>query len=260
MNASNDVSNSMAKLSGIQRAAAAALNENLTGYAKNPRLRDHFHPDLVGHYFSQFATHVRALQQLLPDLYGDFHLIEVKPDTEMASTPPRWEFSRSQLERLIRDIDQIFEVRANSQLAQPIPEPQRRVFITHGRSGDWRTVQAFVEKDIGLPTLELAQEPSGGRTVIEKLVENAARCDSAVVVRTGDDVANENEARVRENVMHELGFFHGRYGRDRVVLLHEDGVSIPSNLGGIVYVPYPKGSVDAGLHVLQRELRAIYRL
>ena len=35
---------------------------------------------------------------------------------------------------------------------------------------------------------------------------------------------------------------------------------MPSNLGGVVYVPYPKGNVDAGLHVLQRELKAIYKL
>ena len=111
-----------------------------------------------------------------------------------------------------------------------------------------------------MPTIELEQQPSGGRTLIEKLDDNAARCDSAVVVMTGDDLANEDEARVRENVMHELGFFQGRYGRDRVVLLHEDGVHTPSNLGGVVYVPYPKGRVDAGFHVLQRELKAIYKL
>lgn len=116
-------------------------------------------------------------------------------------------FSRAQVERLVRDIDQVFEIRANSELEQPKQEAARRVFITHGRSNDWRAVQAFIEKDVELLTIELAQEPNLGRTIIEKLIENAARCDSAVIVMTGDDVANEDEARVRENVMHEIGFF-----------------------------------------------------
>jgi predicted nucleotide-binding protein len=75
---------------------------------------------------------------------------------------------------------------------------------------------------------------------------------------TGDDADNGGEARVRENVMHEIELFQGRYGRRSVVLLHEEGVNIPSNLGGVVYIPFPKGSVESGFHVLQRELKAIY--
>jgi predicted nucleotide-binding protein len=46
-----------------------------------------------------------------------------------------------------------------------------------------------------------------GRTIIEKLIDNAARCDSAVIVMTGDDLSQSNEARLRENVMHEIGYF-----------------------------------------------------
>jgi predicted nucleotide-binding protein len=63
---------------------------------------------------------------------------------------------------------------------------------------------------------------------------------------TGDDVANEDEARVRENVMHEIGFFQGRYGRNSVVLLHEEGVNIPSNLAGVAYIPFPEGNIGSG--------------
>ena len=89
-------------------------------------------------------------------------------------------------------------------------------------------------------------------------MDNADSCDSAVIVMTGDDVANEDERRVRENVMHEVGFFQGRYGRSKVVLLHEEGVNVPTNLSGVAYIPFPKGKIDAGFHVLQRELNAFY--
>ena len=261
-----EVSNSMAKLSGIRKALIAATSENVSRNrgAGEVRTRATFQPDHVQHYFTQAASHLQALRKLLPDLYSDFQEIGVNPETEMAPVGPAergaMHFSRSQLERLVRDIDQIFEIRANSELEQPKQKGDRRVFISHGRSNDWRVVQPFIEKDVGLPTIELAQEPNMGRTIIEKLIDNAARCDSAVIVMTGDDMAKPDEARVRENVMHEIGFFQGAYGRTFVILLHEEGVNIPANLSGVAYVSFPKGNIEAGFHVPQRELKAIYKI
>jgi predicted nucleotide-binding protein len=262
----SELSTVMAKLSGIRKALSAVMNENVSRNrsAGEVLTRANFAPDLVQHYFVQAAGHLETLRKLLPDLYGDFQAIKTDPETTMvppgSGQPPAVHFSRAQTERLIRDIDQIFEIRANSELEQPKREAGRRVFITHGRSNDWRAVQALIEKDVRLPTIELAQEPNLGRTIIEKLIDNAARCDSAVIVMTSDDVANEDEARVRENVMHEIGFFQGCYGRNLVVLLHEDGVNIPTNLAGVAYIPFPKDNIEAGFHVLQRELKAIYKI
>jgi predicted nucleotide-binding protein len=141
-------------------------------------------------------------------------------------------------------------------LATPAPQ---RVFISHGRSQHWRAVQDYIENDIGLETMELAQEANRGLTVIEKLFDRASHCDSAVIVMTGDDMAPDGP-RVRENVMHEIGLFQGKYGRQRVVLLHEEGVSIPTNLSGVVYIPFPKQGIEAGFYVLQRELKVMYAL
>ena len=76
---------------------------------------------------------------------------------------------------------------------------------------------------------------------------------------TGDDEDADGLRRARENVIHEIGFFQGAYGYTRVVLMHEDGVSMPSNIQGVVYIPFTKGLIEAGLHVLQRELRAMYK-
>ena len=133
-----------------------------------------------------------------------------------------------------------------------------RVFISHGRSPDWREVQAYVEKDVGLATLELAQEANQGRTILEKLWVESSNCSSAVIVMTGDDLDADGRARARENVIHEIGFFQGRYGLSRICLLHEEGVSIPSNIHGLVYTPFPKGYVSATFGLLHRELKAMY--
>jgi predicted nucleotide-binding protein len=116
---------------------------------------------------------------------------------------------------------------------KPTKSLPRRIFISHGRSGDWREVQDYVQREIRFDTLELAQEPSQGRTILQKLDEESTKCGYAVIVMTGDDRVGE-EVRARENVMHEIGFFQGRYGLDRVCLLYEQGVNRPSNIHGLV--------------------------
>lgn len=260
----NDVATAMAKLSGIRNATVALLHEDVSQGRGPARLAQQFKPEVTGHYFTGMAQQLGALQDMLPNLYGDFQKSPTEPQMQMMAPSPNepapMYYSRPQLVRLVRDIDQIFEIRANSKLEQPAQarEIHRRVFITHGRSNDWREVQAYIEKDVKLNTMELAQEPNLGMTIIEKLLDGAERCDSAVIVMTGDDIDAHGQARSRENVMHEIGFFQGKYGRSNVCLLHEDGVSIPTNLSGVVYIPYPRGTVGAGFHVLARELKAIY--
>jgi predicted nucleotide-binding protein len=262
----DDVRTAMAKLAGIRKAVAAALVEKAIARTGEGATRRSFPKDTVGHQFKQAATLVDRLRELLPSLYDDFQAIRTEPTVEMyqadLTAPKLLHYSRDQLELLVRDIDQVFEIRANSELSQPTCQSateQGRVFISHGRSADWREVQAYIEKDVGLATLELAQEPSAGQTIIEKLENNASSCDSAVIVMTGDDIGANGQVRARENVMHEIGFFQAKYGRSRVCLLHEEAVSIPTNLSGVVYVPFPEGNVAASFGVLNRELKAMYR-
>lgn len=258
----NEIAIVMAKLSGIRGAVLSVANEHIG--RNRPLMRSSFPPDVIEHYFIQANRCIENLKRILPNLFDDFQPMKVVPEQVMSVMAPGLQapmhFSRAQVDRLIRDIDQIFEMRANSELAQPAVQVEDRVFISHGRSNDWRAVQSFIEKDVEIKTLELAQAPNIGQTIIEKLINNAKYCNSAVIVMTGDDVANENEARVRENVMHEIGFFQGCYGRNFVILLHEEGVNIPTNLSGVAYVPFPRNNIEAGFHVIHRELKAIYKI
>ncbi|NUY02377.1 nucleotide-binding protein [Paraburkholderia sp. JPY169] len=256
----------MAKLAGVRKVVTGLLTERVVSHPRQPGMpRTQFAPTGVGHYFNQTANIIERLRELLADLYGDFQQIAVEPTLQVyVSGQTQYVYGREQIEQLGRDIDQVFEIRSNSELsqpaaAQPAAEP-KRVFISHGRANDWREVQAYIEKDIGLATLELAQEPSAGQTIIEKLERNASSCDSAVIVMTGDDMDDAGKARVRENVMHEIGFFQAKYGRSRVCVLHEEGVTIPTNLSGVVYVPFPSGNVGAAFGVLIRELKASYKV
>ena len=69
----------------------------------------------------------------------------------------------------------------------------------------------------------------------------------------------QNASHVVENVIHEIGFFQGKYGPGRICVLHEEGVTMPSNIHGLVFAPFPKGLVTASFTVLARELRAFYK-
>jgi hypothetical protein len=202
-----ELSIALAKLSGIRKALFSALSED----SSVGKLRQTFVESTFSRYFKQAENELTFLRNTCSPLYSDFHVVSATPDFE-AGSPPQWFYSRGQLQGLIRDIDQVFEIRANSELVVPSsPELiKKRVFITHGRSNDWREVQSYIEKDVCLETLELAQEPSQGMTIIEKLQAGANSCDSAVIVMTGDDISPDGSSRARENVMHEIGFFQGK--------------------------------------------------
>ena len=48
--------------------------------------------------------------------------------------------------------------------------------------------------------------------------------------------------RARQNVVLELGYFIGKLGRAKVCALYMEGVEIPSDIHGVLYVPYDAGN------------------
>ena len=80
----------------------------------------------------------------------------------------------------------------------------------------------------------------------------------AVVLATGDDAgrrkgADELQPRPGQNVVLELGFFLGKLGRDKVAVLREPGVELPSDYDGVMYISLD--SAGAWKLVLMRELK-----
>lgn len=117
------------------------------------------------------------------------------------------------------------------------------VFIVHGQNNEAKeTVARFLEH-LGLRPTILHEQPDKGRTIIEKFEDNAS-VGYAVVLLTRDDVGAPRTApedlkpRARQNVLLELGYFLGSLGRTHVCALREEGVEIPSDLSGVLYVPF----------------------
>jgi predicted nucleotide-binding protein len=77
---------------------------------------------------------------------------------------------------------------------------------------------------------------------------------------TPDDVGASKEKpddllpRARQNVLLELGYFVGKLGRPYVCALKRGEVDVPSDFGGVVFVPFDDGG--AWRVTLGRELEA----
>jgi hypothetical protein len=211
----------------------------------------------VNSLFDRYYLLTDQLRVANPDLFGDLP----KPKHPMAlnngAASDKLLFKPDEITPLIESLSYILNVA--KELASTHVNPKRlsnRVFITHGRSQEWRKVQEYIEKTLGLQTLELAQEPSKGRVILNKLNEESEKCGVAVIIMTGEDIVGD-EVRARENVMHEIGFFQGKYGFARTILMHEQGANIPTNIGGLGYVSFSKDAVSTGFGELLKELNAV---
>jgi hypothetical protein len=252
----------LAKLSALRAGLAALLNDEFVQKGQRPLAA--FSPDQCGSLLTR-VEHVMGALVRDAEEFRDMPVHRAKPTHPAAGT--LW-YSRECIERSLRDIEYVLSVAsainhhgtgaASVAVASIVSEPKRTVFITHGRSRLWLEVQPYIERDVGLKTIELAQQPNLGRHLLIKLDEESRKCDSAVIVMTGDDLTADGDVIARQNVMHEIGFFQARLGLSRVCLLHEEGVGIPSNLHGLVYVAFPKDRISAGFAELHRELKAMY--
>jgi len=120
-------------------------------------------------------------------------------------------------------------------------QDSNRVFVVHGRDEAAKESVARFLARLGLEPIILHEQASSGRTIIEKF-EVYADVGFAVVLLTPDDVgglagsAADLKPRARQNVIMELGYFIGKLSRRRVCALYKNGVEIPSDYQGVIYV------------------------
>lgn len=134
----------------------------------------------------------------------------------------------------------------------------KKVFIVHGHNETVKQSVARTLETIGLTPIILAEQPDKGRTVIEKFEKEGNDVGFAVVLLTADDKGRKNRARTmqsraRQNVVFEMGYFMALLGRERVMLLLQEGVEEPSDLKGVVYTALDKDG--AWKYRLVKELR-----
>ncbi len=134
-------------------------------------------------------------------------------------------------------------------------EKAGRIFISHGHNELLQLkLKDFISSRLQRTPVILAELPNWGATVVEKLERESKSCSMAIVLMTKDDEQRDGGVRARQNVIHEIGFFQGIYGRKNVILLAEKGVELFSNISGIVRIEFDSQSFEAVFEQLRREI------
>jgi len=133
----------------------------------------------------------------------------------------------------------------------------RKIFVVHGHDVASRELVTGFLSALGFSPIVLHKQANLGRTIIEKF-ESESDVGFAVVLLTPDDVGGQvsglQSPRARQNVLLELGYFIGKLGRSRVAALKGEGVEVPSDILGIVWIPLDEK--ESWKLPLARELRA----
>jgi predicted nucleotide-binding protein len=144
-------------------------------------------------------------------------------------------------EEKLEDTDESHPPSHNNQISSG------RIFIVHGHDNSMKnSVSRFISQ-LDLHPIILHEKANEGKTIIEKF-ESHANVDFAIILLSPDDVGfskekeDELNPRARQNVIFEHGYFIGRLGRNRVVALYHGNVELPSDLQGVLYIPFDTGN------------------
>ena len=132
----------------------------------------------------------------------------------------------------------------------------KKVFIVHGRDDSKKYELSGFLYEQGLEPIILHEQVNNGQTIIEKIEKNSD-VGCAIIILTPDDegkLKNSDmplKTRARQNVIFEAGYFMGKLGRNRTILL--SGVEeTMSDIDGIVYLNINNYKGD-----LLKELRSL---
>ena len=120
-----------------------------------------------------------------------------------------------------------------------------KVFVVYGHDTEARDQLELMMLRMNIKPVILGNLAPDGKTIIEALIANTD-VPYCVVLLTPDDEGNiagkseEKKFRARQNVVLELGMFLSKLGRERVAILHKGNLELPSDINGLIYIPFEK--------------------
>lgn len=222
-------------------------------YLESPHVVPSQGPPIPYRRFLQAAREERFLRDFLAIPGRD--LLSLKEDE-------RWVRCRISIQQSHLNREGIAVEKKESGMGQ-VPKP--RCFIAHGHDDALKfELKDFLQNSLSLPEpIILEQKANRGRTIIEKFEECVRDIDVAFVLLTPDDLggaasSDEVRERARQNVIFELGYFAGAFGRKsgRVILLHRGELEVPSDMAGVIYIDVNNGVKAAGEDI-RRELEEL---
>lgn len=126
-----------------------------------------------------------------------------------------------------------------------------KLFLIHGRSSDRDLVKSYLLNELQVGrVIVLADEFTPTEPIPLKFERYARSVDGAIAIVTPDDfgglaVSPEQTApRARQNVWVEVGWFWGRRGRSKLLLLWKGAAEIPSDLRGVEHYEYTQDPLE----------------
>ncbi len=125
----------------------------------------------------------------------------------------------------------------------------KRVFVVHGHDKISRDQLELILRRLGLEPFVLANSGGGGMTLIEALEKEIGpqqdQCRFGIVLLTPDDLgyakvegSDKAAPRARQNVVLEMGMVLSALRRPNVAILKKGHIEIPSDVHGIIYIPF----------------------
>lgn len=144
------------------------------------------------------------------------------------------------------------------------------IFVVHGRDHDARDQLDLILRKLGLLPYILQVSGGGGDTLIEaleRMIGKTALSAFGIVLVTPDDMGylktekpEDAKPRARQNVIMEMGMLLSSLTRKRCAILTKGFVEMPSNMGGVITIPFNVHVREAVPKLVQRLQEAGFKL
>jgi hypothetical protein len=122
---------------------------------------------------------------------------------------------------------------------------RRDVFLGYcgASSATAKAIKRFLCEQ-GVTVLDWQTDFPPGQNILQQIGRAAERCSAGIFLFTRDDElaaagVGKDDAVPRDNVVFEAGYFIHAKGKDRVLVVREEGAKMPADLGGDIYAALP---------------------
>jgi len=254
-----------------QRDGVIVIGASEYSWASLPSKLRELQSEVIGKYRSWFHSALELIKKYLPNEEREFNKYYQKANNRgkvsgvidfLQFNVIVWKRDKSDV---IKSFQKIFSIQRNllssikyleieekttrEKVAQVnIEEYGNKIFIVHGHDEGMKQSVARVITKLNLEPIILHEHPNKGRTIIEKF-KDYSNVGFAIVLLSPDDKCKKIKKteriykfRARQNVIFEMGFFIGKLGRERVIMLfkEEENFEMPTDHLGILYISYDK--------------------
>jgi predicted nucleotide-binding protein len=134
--------------------------------------------------------------------------------------------------------DSNFNLRFNAW--RTLVEDRSEVFFGYSSAANEtaNSILKYLTLDLGVRVKEYVTGFRAGSTILEEIEAASRTCICGIFLFTADDpLANgKNEASPRDNVIFEAGYFMKAKGKERTLIIREEGAKMPADIGGNIYL------------------------